>query len=115
MVRLRNLTVASSQPVAGPRRTRPSSRVATRAASNPNRRAWSSLRSSSAKITIAVTSPAMPTRAASTRPPPAPPCNSTRARASTGMPSLMKLFHTPETSTAVVVRDREYPHDPSIE
>jgi hypothetical protein len=31
------------------------------------------------------------------------------------MPSLMKLFHTPETSTAVVARDREYPQDPNIE
>jgi hypothetical protein len=30
------------------------------------------------------------------------------------MPSLMKLFHTPETSTAVVDRDREKPQDPSM-
>jgi DNA invertase Pin-like site-specific DNA recombinase len=36
------------------------------------------------------------------------------ARASTGMASLIKLFHTPETNTAVVVRDREYPQDPSM-
>jgi hypothetical protein len=115
MVRLRNFTVATSQPDTGPRPMIRRSRVATRPASNPNRRAWSSLRSISANTTIAVTSPAMPTTAASTRPPPAPPCSSTRARASTGMPSLMKLFHTPETSTAVVVRDREYPQDPSIE
>ena len=79
----------------------PSSRVATRPASSPNRRAWSSLRSMSAKMTMAATSPAMPTRAARIGPAPASP------RASTGMASLMKLFHTPETSTAVVVRDRE--------
>ena len=107
MVRARNLTVASSQPATGGRRTHPSSRVATRPASSPNRRAWSSLRSISANTTTAATSPAMPSTAATTRPPVARPWSATRARARTGMPSLMKLFQTPETSTAVVVRDRE--------
>jgi hypothetical protein len=107
MVRARNLTVASSQPATGGRRTSRSSLEAIRPASSPKRRACSSLRSSSANTTIAATSPAMPSRAAMTRRPVAPPWRATRARASTGMPSLMKLFHTPETSTAVVERDRE--------
>ena len=106
-VRVRNLTVASSQPATGGRRTSPNSRVATRPASSPNRRACSSLRSISANTTIAAARPAMPSRAAMTRPPVAPPWRATRARASTGRPSLMKLFQTPETSTAVVVLDRE--------
>src|SRR5215211_9411116 len=70
MVRERNLTVANSQPATG---GRPTSLEATRPASNPNRRAWSSLRNNSANTTIAATSPAMPSRAATTRPPVAPP------------------------------------------
>ena len=55
----------------------------------------------------AATKPASPNSAAETRPPPAPPWRATSASASTGNPSLMKLFHTPETSTAVVVLERE--------
>jgi hypothetical protein len=106
-VRARNLTVASSQPVTGPRPRIRRNRVAIRPASSPNRRACSALRSSSVNTTTAATSPAMPSRAATTRPPVLPPWRATRAKASTGMPSLMKLFHTPETSTAVVDRDRE--------
>ncbi len=106
-MRARNLVVASSQPATGGRLTSPSSREATRPASSPNRRAISWLRSSSTNTTIATTSAAIPATAAVIRPPPAPPCKSTSARASTGSPSLTKLFHTPETSTAVVVLDRE--------
>jgi hypothetical protein len=106
-VRARNLTVASSQPVTGPRLRTRRSRVAIRPASSPNRRACSALRNMSANTTTAATSPAMPSRAAMTRPPVLPPWRATRARARTGMASLMKLFHTPETSTAVVDRDRE--------
>ena len=107
-VRARNLTVASSQPATGGRRSSPP--AAGRRPGRPAARTGapaSSLRNISANTTIAATRPAMPSRAATTRPPVAPPWRATRARASTGMPSLMKLFHTPETSTAVVVRDRE--------
>ena len=107
MVRPRNLTVANSQPATGGRLTSRSTREATRPASNPKRRAPSSLRSMRANTTIAAASPPMPARAAMTRPPPALPWRATRAKASTGRPSLMKLFQTPETSTAVVVLDRE--------
>jgi hypothetical protein len=113
-VRVRNLTVASSQPATGGRRTSRSSREATRPACTPNRRACSSLRSISANTTTAATSPAMPSSAARTRPPPAPPPSRTSARARTGRPSLAKLFQTPDTSTATVALDREKPHSPSI-
>jgi hypothetical protein len=102
-VRARNLTVATSHPATGGRHSNPSSREATRPAHSPNQRASSSLRRRRAKTTIAPTSPAIPTNPATTRPPAAPPCRASRARASTGRPSLAKLFHTPETSTAVVV------------
>ena len=113
-VRVRNLTVASSQPRTGGRPTSPSSREATRPAHSPNRSANCSLRSSNANTTTAPTSPAIPSSAATTRPPLALPCKATRASASTGSPSLTKLFHTPETSTATEALDREYPHCPSI-
>jgi hypothetical protein len=106
-VRLRNLTVANSHPWTGGRRTSPSSREATRPASRPKRRANSSLRSNSAKTTMAATSPAIPPTAATTRPPVAPPCSSTRARARMGRASLAKAFQTPETSTATVMRAPE--------
>jgi hypothetical protein len=69
--------------------------------------AISSLRSIRANTTTAPTRPAMPTSAAVTRAPPALPCSATSARASTGRPSLAKAFQTTETSTAVVVRERE--------
>jgi hypothetical protein len=106
-VRVRNLTVASSQPCTGGRPTSPSSREATPPAHRPNRSASCSRRSNKAKTTMAATSPAMPSSASMTRVPEAPPWRATRARASTGRPSLAKLFHTPDTSTATEARERE--------
>ncbi len=76
-------------------------------ASTPTRLATCSLRSTRANTTIAAARPPMPARASVTRLPLALPCSATSARASTGMPSLAKAFHMPETSTAVVVRERE--------
>jgi hypothetical protein len=99
--------VANSQPATGGRPTSPSSREATRPAHTPNRWAISWLRSMRPNTTMAAASPPRPASAAITRPLVTLPYRATRASASTGMPSLMKLFHTPETSTAVVVRDRE--------
>ena len=113
-MRLRNFTVAISQPWTGGRRIRASSREATRPAVTPTFSAIRSLRSMSANTTMAATSPAMPTRAAVSRPALALPWRATRARASTGMASLAKAFQTPETSTAMVVREREKPQPPSI-
>jgi hypothetical protein len=113
-VRVRNFTVASSQPATGGCPTSPSSREATCPAHNPKRSANRWLRNSSVKTTTAATSPAVPTSAALTRRGEALPSKATRARANTGSPSLTKAFHTPETSMAVVDRDREYPHEPSM-
>jgi hypothetical protein len=106
-VRVRNLTVANSHPCTGGRRTSRSSREATRPARSPNRSASCSLSSSKAKTTMAATSPAMPSSASMIRVPEAPPWRATRARARMGRPSLAKLFHTPETSTATEARERE--------
>jgi hypothetical protein len=114
MVRVRNFTVASSQPCTGGRRTSRSAQEAAAPASSPTRRATCSLRSIRAKITTAAIRAAIPSRAAVTRPPPALPWSATSASASTGMPSLMKVFQTPDTSTAMVVRDREKPQVCSI-
>ena len=44
-----------------------------------------------------------PTTAAVTSPGPASPCMASRPRATTGKPSLTKLFQTPETTIASVV------------
>ena len=63
---------------------------------------------------MAATSVAMPARARVTRAPEALPCRASRARASTGRPSLAKVFQTPETSTATEIRDPEYPQDRSM-
>jgi hypothetical protein len=63
---------------------------------------------------MAATSPAMPSRAAVIRPAPALPWRATRASARMGMASLAKVFQTPETSTAMVVRPRENPQLPSM-
>jgi hypothetical protein len=91
----------------------PSRREATQLASTPNRRASSWLRSSSANTTIAATSPAIPATAATTRPPDAPLQGDQRQRQDR-QAELGEAVPHPETSTATVVRDREYPHDPSI-
>jgi len=56
----------------------------------------------------------MPNRPAVTRAPLALPCMASRARASTGSPSLAKLFQSPETITESVLLDRENPHEPSM-
>jgi hypothetical protein len=42
------------------------------------------------------------------------PVNARRTRATTGRPSLAKLFQSPETSSDTEVRDREKPHDEFI-
>jgi hypothetical protein len=106
-VRTRNFVVASSQPATGGRPTSPSSREATRPPTSPNRWASRWLRRSKAKTVMVAASPAMPTRAALIRRGEVLPRRASRARASTGRLSLTRLFHTPATSMAVVVRDRE--------
>ena len=48
-------------------------------------------------------------------PPPGWPCVTRMASATTGIPSLAKLFQMPVTTTESVERDFEKPHDDSIE
>ena len=113
--RERNLTTARSQPVAGPFRNTDRSRVAIRWLTRPTWRANGSPRRMRVKITMAATSPASPASAASELPAPVSPWKASTASATTGVPSLTKLFQMPVTSTESVDRDFENPHDDSIE
>ena len=77
----------------------------------PIRAAPSRLRSSRPSRTTAATRAATPSAPAITRPVVGVEEKASRTRASTGSPSLAKLFHSPETSSDTDVRDRENPHD----
>ena len=57
---------------------------------------------------------ATPARPASSRPVVGGAENASRTRATTGSPSLTKLFHSPATSRDTDVRDRENPQDEFI-
>src|SRR6185295_53217 len=58
---------------------------------------------------------ARPITAATARPAPASPLSASRPRATTGRPSLTKLFHTPATTIASVVSDTGWPHERCID
>ena len=80
----------------------------------PTRAANASLRSTSAKHATAATNATSPSSAATVRPASASPWMASSANARIGMPSLMRLFQIPLTTTDSVVRDREKPHDDII-
>src|SRR5262245_33860829 len=115
MTRPRNRLTARSHPVAGPRRNSLRSDDAHRWVTRPTWTANASLWRMRAKITMAATSPAIPTTAASRLPAPDCPAAATQATATMGIPSLTKLFQMPLTTRDRVARDLEKPHDPSIE
>ncbi len=96
-VRLRNPTVASPKSVVAGRRTRRRSGLMILAPISPTRRASRELDSTRPSTAIATASAASPIRAAVMRAGLTLPSSTRRPRAITGIPSLTKLFHTPET------------------